>query len=247
MNILPFLSKALPVGLAVKGLSAANPKLQSFLGGAAAADYGIDQALDFLRDVYGGQEAPLKKASKGSRPEERAVLSRAGESIPAKLARGAAKVGGSLLGGKFASEFGEKAKSKALTPEVLPAEVKKTSPKGLGYERKEIGFSPRTKEPEHRFPKPKTPPPSPIPSDLEEKIRFHMDKSGLSVEDAVEVTEALNPSHRKAIKDLKKKGAFESLRGAENTVAPSSTSQAPASGEDEILRLIEELSRKLNG
>lgn len=241
MNILPFLSQALPLGLAVKGISATSKKLQAFLGGAAAADYGVDQALDFLRDVYGGEEEPLKLAGKNSRPEERAVLSRASASIPAKIAKGAAKVGGAYLGGKYASKFMDgDSLSKSIKPEVLSPQ--KLGPKQLGYkDRKEIGFSPRTKVPDHKFPKPKTPPPSNIPAGLEDEVRFHMEKSGVSEDEAISIAKILKTKRGKASYSDNKRG----LNSPKNTSVSKETSSTKLTGEEAVLKTIEDLIKLL--
>lgn len=231
-KILPYLDKYLPVGLAVKGL-ASTPQIASFMGSATAAGYGIDAVLDQLRDIY---EPPAREEERKrvSRKESQGVLRP--DEIPSKspqLLKKAASLGGGALAA------GLLGKSKENIPEILPPESKEAAPKQIEYERKQIGFSPRTKEPEHRFPKSK--PSSPIPPDLEEKIKFHMGKSGLSVEDAVEVVGALYPSQRKSLKDLKKKGAFQDLRMEENV--PTDTKES--SNNNELVQLLSELINRL--
>ncbi len=93
-NIMSFLSPFIPVGLAVKGLEKINPKMKSFFGGALAAGYTVNQALDYLRS----EGSSLNEGN--SRPDELAAQNRRqNEEVPLKIGKGAAVLGASALGG----------------------------------------------------------------------------------------------------------------------------------------------------
>lgn len=97
-RILPLLNKFVPIGLAVKGLERISPKIKSFLGGATAAGYSANEAMDFLREQFSGPQ--MQEPGKGARPDEKAAFNRRRhEETPQKVAQGIASVGAGALGG----------------------------------------------------------------------------------------------------------------------------------------------------
>ena len=89
----------------MKGLSKVDPRLGRFLAGATAAGYGIESAMDFIRDEIGGEE----EEEPGLRPDERAAKARVRQSKqPQRLIGGALKAGaaGALGGGALAAGAG---------------------------------------------------------------------------------------------------------------------------------------------
>lgn len=80
-RILPFLSQFIPGALAVKGLSKVDPRLSKFFSNAAAAGYGTDAALNFLKNkltpsASAGEQQRLQQGSEQGtlRPDEAASL-----------------------------------------------------------------------------------------------------------------------------------------------------------------------------
>lgn len=101
-RVLPLLNKLVPVGLAVKGLERINPKIKSFFGGAIAAGYSADQAMDFLRENLSGSQ--MNQPSAGSRPDEQAAFNRRQqEELPGRVAQGVGALGAGAIGGLGAS------------------------------------------------------------------------------------------------------------------------------------------------
>jgi hypothetical protein len=106
-KILPFLNKALPTGLAIKGIEKINPGLGDFLSGAFGAGYTADQALDFLRDKLetpgnkGVHENLEQRQAQGmNRPDQAAALKSIRESKePANVMANAITGGAALAGG----------------------------------------------------------------------------------------------------------------------------------------------------
>lgn len=82
-RILPFLSQFIPTALAAKGLGKIDPRLSNFFSSAAAAGYGTDAALGFLRRKLGNpaaqEEEQRLEQGEGQgtlRPDEAASLQR---------------------------------------------------------------------------------------------------------------------------------------------------------------------------
>lgn len=97
-RILPLLNKFVPIGIAVKGLEKVSPKLKSFLGGATAAGYSANEAIDFLRDQF--SRPHMKQPGSGARPDEQAAFNRRQhEEAPQRAAQGVASIGAAGLGG----------------------------------------------------------------------------------------------------------------------------------------------------
>lgn len=65
-RIAPFLNRMIPADLAIKGLTKINPQLGKFIGGAMAAGYTAENALDIVREKTGEEEpetsSPLDEA-----------------------------------------------------------------------------------------------------------------------------------------------------------------------------------------
>ena len=76
-SVLQLLKASVPQAVALKGISAADPKLKNFLLSAASAGYTADVALDFLRKIAGKSNrdeilnnASFRKAQGIARPDE---------------------------------------------------------------------------------------------------------------------------------------------------------------------------------
>ena len=107
-KIVPFLSKYLPAGLAVKGISKINPKLGDFITTAASAGYASDSILDFLRDKIEPQgikqERQRLQNTSDLRPDEMGNLQKLNDqgyskTIPSAIGLGAgalASMGGNI-------------------------------------------------------------------------------------------------------------------------------------------------------
>ena len=95
------LSPYIPIGLAMKGLEKSNPKVKSFLGGAASAGYSANEAIDFLRNEFSSPGNKEVRAQTGHlRADEEAGKRRLEhEQAPQRLAQGAAALGAGALGG----------------------------------------------------------------------------------------------------------------------------------------------------
>jgi len=80
MNLKPFFNKAIPVGLAVKGLSKSNANLRKYFDTATAWGYGIGEAMDYLKDQYetsgAKDEMSRLQREESLRPDERASKAR---------------------------------------------------------------------------------------------------------------------------------------------------------------------------
>ena len=76
-SVLQLLKASVPQAVALKGISAADPKLKNFLLSAASAGYTADVALDFLRKIAGKSNrddilnnAAFRKSQGIARPDE---------------------------------------------------------------------------------------------------------------------------------------------------------------------------------
>lgn len=106
-RIAPLLNKVVPTALAVKGIQKVNPRLGKFLTSAVASGFGMDEAIDFLRNRFGNQQGEKFKAQlqeKGRqgklRPDEEAAQEsiRQSERTPNAIGTGA-RLGATLAGG----------------------------------------------------------------------------------------------------------------------------------------------------
>lgn len=109
-QILPFLKASIPYALAVKGLEKVDPRMKNFFTQAAAAGWGANEALDFLRNKFEGsgnknERSRLETGSeKGTlRPDEAAGLAQIEQrERPMDLAQkglaGAVGIGAALAG-----------------------------------------------------------------------------------------------------------------------------------------------------
>lgn len=132
-KVIPFLNKAIPLGLALKGIKKADSRIGSFLEGAIASGYGADQVIDYLRDKVANPAVQDKRAQiqqleqQGiARPDERALgQSLRQDRIPGDLLQEGAKLGASALGGLGAAGLigrGEqRGDVQVLPPELPPA------------------------------------------------------------------------------------------------------------------------------
>lgn len=115
-RILPFLNRLLPPALAFKGLQKLDPRIGKFLT-VAAGSYGVDGALDFLRDKFqtesskAGEQRTRSNLGTGNlRPDEEAVYQQVQNSrqIP-NLLMNAAKTGAGIAGGAGLAGLGAQA------------------------------------------------------------------------------------------------------------------------------------------
>jgi hypothetical protein len=114
-KILPFLNKLLPPALAIKGIGSIDPRLQKFLTGAAAAGFGTDQAIDFLRSKFdsgSGQQGT-------ERPDEAAGRKQVEQSNVAPNAlQSAASLAGGVAGGLGALGLGSAQQAQQPQPQI---------------------------------------------------------------------------------------------------------------------------------
>jgi hypothetical protein len=102
-----FLNSALPVSIAVGGLSKIDPRFKKFFYSAGLAGYGTDAALDYLRNQFEGEGSKQetnrlqeREQSGNARPDELQALrtTQQNESIPNAIQKGVS-VGAGLAGG----------------------------------------------------------------------------------------------------------------------------------------------------
>lgn len=132
-RILPLLNKFVPLGLAVKGLERISPKIKSFLGGATAAGYSANEAMDFLRNQFSGPQ--MQEPVKGSRPDEKAAFNRRQhEETPQRVAQGVASIGAGALGGLGAAAVtGAGQVAEELSPGANQDETSQASQQPSGF------------------------------------------------------------------------------------------------------------------
>lgn len=78
-RMIPLLHKAIPAGLALKGLSKVNPNLSNFATTALSSGYAADQILDYLRGRIGmsgdsEETERLENSGRALRPDEKRSL-----------------------------------------------------------------------------------------------------------------------------------------------------------------------------
>jgi len=113
MGLYSMISPHIGSMLAVAGLSKLNPTMQKFIGYGAAAGYGTDEILDFLRSKmesqgYGALKGKLQEgeASGTLRPDERATKERMRQTEMAPdIAQAALSTGAGLAGGLLGKGF----------------------------------------------------------------------------------------------------------------------------------------------
>lgn len=102
-KLLPYLSKALPVGAAIKGLTNANPKLANFVYSSLGAGYTTEQVIEYLRNRFGSPADQREKNRLESKvaplPEEKGALQKRQQEEKIPLALGAAVGLGTGLSG----------------------------------------------------------------------------------------------------------------------------------------------------
>ncbi len=129
-RILPLLNKFVPIGIAVKGLERISPKIKSFLGGATAAGYSANEAIDFLRNQFSGPQ--MKEPGAGARPDEKAAFNRREhEETPQKVAQGIAATGAAGLGGLAGAALTGTSQAENLISASPQAEQKSSQPGGF--------------------------------------------------------------------------------------------------------------------
>ncbi len=129
-RILPLLNKFVPIGIAVKGLERISPKIKSFLGGATAAGYSANEAIDFLRNQFSGPQ--MKEPGAGARPDEKAAFNRREhEETPQKVAQGIAATGAAGLGGLAGAALTGTSQAENLISASPQDEQKSSQPGGF--------------------------------------------------------------------------------------------------------------------
>jgi len=129
-RILPLLNKFVPLGIAVKGLERVSPKIKSFLGGATAAGYSANEAIDFLRDQFSGPQ--MKQPGAGARLDEQAAFNRRQhEETPQRVAQGIAATGAAGLGGLGAAALTGATQAENLISGSPQTEQKVSQPGGF--------------------------------------------------------------------------------------------------------------------
>lgn len=106
-QILALLNRALPIGLATKGISKVNPRIGSFVQGALGSGYTADQVFGFLRSKLEGTASAAERSRLEAgeragtlRPDERAAREEISQSRRAgDLLQTAAGLGAGVLGG----------------------------------------------------------------------------------------------------------------------------------------------------
>ena len=151
------LNKAIPAGLALKGLSKINPRIGNFIVDATTSGYGADKVLDYLRDRMSSpgslqERSRLEEQNRqGSlRPDELGSLNKRRESeavgngvgVVAGLAGG---LGGLLGQGEPPMEQQEDTKK---SEETVKPNLQQESLKGATQQKKARGMR---QEEEERF------------------------------------------------------------------------------------------------
>lgn len=96
-RVLPFLNKSIPANLASRGLEKVNPGFGKYFKDAVQAGYTLDHAIGFLRNKF---EQSNAEEGQNLRPDERSSNQSVERSkMPLKIAKGAAELGATALGG----------------------------------------------------------------------------------------------------------------------------------------------------
>ena len=128
---LPFLNKALPMGIASQGLSKIDPRIKNFIQSSLAAGYTMDTVLDFVRDKFQGESSKKIKAgleqresSRRARPDERSALASIRQSSePGDILQTGVGIATGLGAGMLGMGEGQPQQQQAVQPsEVMPAE-----------------------------------------------------------------------------------------------------------------------------
>lgn len=109
-QILPLLSRYIPASLASRGLKKLSPGIGRFIDSAGLAGYGVDAAIDFLRDQYGQEQSVQAiERDKTARPDEQAMASQIREQqVPGNLLKGAGKIAGDIAASGLAAPYIER-------------------------------------------------------------------------------------------------------------------------------------------
>lgn len=118
MSIMALLNPIIGSVLAMKGLEKIDPSMKKFFGYGAAAGYGADQMMDFLRskaesEGYKGLKSKLAESEQQGtlRPDEAATKERIRQAeLPANIAQGALSTAAGLAGGLLGARAGAKVK-----------------------------------------------------------------------------------------------------------------------------------------
>lgn len=136
-TVTSLLNKAVPFGLAYKGLKKVSPKIANFIAGATAAGYTGEEALNFFRSrllpEVGKDEEERLEGKDHLRPDEEANLQQIKQSrFPEKLLKTGAELAVGIPAGMKAMQLGEKQADQAqVKPKTSFEEFIKQNP-GLG-------------------------------------------------------------------------------------------------------------------
>jgi hypothetical protein len=126
-KVLPLLNRLIPSSLARKGLAKNIPQLDGFFESAVAAGYGIDTALDFLRDQHNDNQEGLRADEQAAqaRVNQQGAVGKGIDQLTsmAGLGLGAAAIP-SVIGNLFQGK-GEREQPPPIPPPELPPEIQK--------------------------------------------------------------------------------------------------------------------------
>lgn len=124
MSILPFLSKYLPIGIALKGLSKVNPKVRDFIVDSTTLGYGGDQILEYLRGQLGSPDEEKERLESGDpnlRPDELASLEKTKQrEAPGKAIQKGLSLATGLAGGLSGLGAEESENEELMVPQNVP-------------------------------------------------------------------------------------------------------------------------------
>jgi len=127
---LPFLNKALPMGLASQGLSKIDPRIKNFIQSSLAAGYTMDAVLDFVRDRMENPSSKSirakldqRESSGQARPDELAANAQIRQSSePGNMLQAGLGLATGLGAGMMGMEGGQPQQQAIQPSEVLPAD-----------------------------------------------------------------------------------------------------------------------------
>jgi hypothetical protein len=127
---MPFLNKALPMGIASQGLSKIDPRIKNFIQSSLAAGYTMDTVLDFVRDKFQGEKSKQiksslqqRESSRQARPDEKAALSRIRQSSePGDILQAGAGLVSGLGAGYFGADEGQDQQMQSVYPSEISEE-----------------------------------------------------------------------------------------------------------------------------
>jgi hypothetical protein len=243
-KILPFLKNAIPSALAVKALGKLDSRFTRFFGDAAAAGFGTDQVISYLRNTLGGEEKEEQRLSEQSRqrtltPDEEYNLQemQRSQSIPNTLQTGVS----------LATGLGAGLSSLEKTPQAQHEKTEQTDPRVASVRKAADAIQSRktsTKVQDVAQNMKSTVPITDIASFLESvfpQLSTALERmilAGKSPEDAAFTTMSF-PSFKKPIQEITKESGMSWPSIVRNMYGPSSQQQpqqrnAPSSAQQSM-------------